>query len=48
MQKYQLHTNKNLAVIQWNEAFKFSDVQDALEELPGKAPAPILLFVIDP
>jgi len=47
MQKYQNHTNKNLAVIQWNKAFKYTDVYDALEELTRKVMAPVSPLVID-
>lgn len=47
MKKYQLHTNKNLAVIQWNEAFEYTDVYDALEEVTRTVTGPVPLLVID-
>ena len=47
MKKYQVLTNKNLAVLQCLKAFKLSDVYDALEELSRKVTAPVPLLVVD-
>ena len=47
MQKYQLQTTKTLAILQWNDAFEYSDVYDALEELARMVTDPVPLLVID-
>lgn len=47
MKKYHFHTNKKLAVIQWNEVFEYADMADALEEVSERLTNPVPLLLID-